>query len=155
MKKLLYFIPTLLMLSFTTFTAQAQSTMAETDPSGATSTVNTNGDTSYHTISLAGQTFNYELLTFTIKGTKNSGAISGGAATLWGSNDNSRWYAVYGSSTAAMADTVTSISLTDASVDLQFLVSHTRYKYYRIRIITTGTQSSAYDCLMLGRKVAN
>lgn len=155
MKKLLSILLLVAFVMSASISTSAQSLMAETDPAGATSTVNTNGDTSYHTISMPGQTFNYDLLTFTIKGTKLTGTISGGAATLWGSNDNVRWYAVYGSSTAAMADTVTTISLTDASVDLAFHVTKTRFVYYRIRVITTGTQTSGYDCRVFGRKIPN
>ena len=137
-----------------TFKAEAQISLAEKDPAGATSTVNTNADTSYHTVELGGQNNNFEWLTFTIKGTKTSGTVAG-TVTIWGSNDNSRWYAVYGASTSALADTVTTQNLTDASVDLQFIVNKTRYRYYRIRVITTGTQVSSYDCLLLGRKVPN
>jgi hypothetical protein len=153
MKKFL----SLILIVAATFTAtnlNAQVTMAETDPAGATSTVNTNADTSYHTIQLAGQTNNHELLTFIIKGTKTSGTVAG-TVTLWGSNDNSRWFAVYGASTAALSDTVTTQNLTDASVDLSFHVNKTRFRYYRIRVITSGTQVSAYDCTVLGRKVPN
>src|SRR5688572_12264323 len=151
---LLMFSITLAIVSITPNQAKAQVTMAETDPAGATSTVNTNADTSYHTISLAAQTFNYDVLTFTVKGTKTSGTVAG-AVTLWGSNDNTRWYAVYGASTAAFTDTVASQNLTDASVDLAFHVNKTRFRYYRIRVITSGTQVSAYDCLLLGRKIPN
>lgn len=133
---------------------KAQTTMTQTDPSGAAATVNTNVDTSYHTVTLAGQTNNYQHLTFTIKGTKTSGTV-GGAVTLWGSNDNSRWFAVYGASTAAKSDTVTTQSLSNGDNDLQFLVTGTDYVYYRVRVITSGTQVSSYVCKLLGRKVPN
>lgn len=141
-------------IAFSSVKAKAQTTMAQTDPAGATSTVNTNADTSYHSITLTGNTNNFNELNFSIKGTKTSGTVAG-AVTLWGSVDNSRWFAVYGASTAAMADTVTTQSLTDASVDLQFIVNKTRYAYYRVRVITSGTQVSSYACKLLGRKVPN
>lgn len=135
--------------------ADAQITLAQTDPAGASATVNTNADTSYHLVDLAGQTNNYNELSFFIKGTKNSGTISTSAATLWGSADNVRWYPVYGASTSAMADTVTTQSIADSDNNLLFIVNKTRYRYYRVRIITTGTQSSSYVCRLLGRKVPN
>jgi len=134
--------------------ANAQQTLTQTDPAGAAATVNTNADTSYHTVDLAGQSRNFEWLNFVVKGTKTSGTV-GGAVTLWGSMDNSRWYAVYGYTNADADSLITSQSLTDASVDLIFHVPQTKFRYYRVRVITTGTQVSAYDCYHLGRKVAN
>lgn len=158
MKKLFSFI-LLASLTFgavalSSYKAKAQSLLAQTDPAGATSTVNTNADTSYHTVDLPGQTNNYSVLGFFIKGTKTSGTV-GGAVTLWGSVDNVRWYAVYGASTAAFADTVTTKTLTDGDVDFCFLVDKTRFRYYRVRVITSGTQVSTYAVRLLGRKVAN
>lgn len=141
-------------VAFTSYTVKAQSLMAQTDPAGSTATVNTNADTSYHTIDLAGQTNNFNYLSFFIKGTKTSGTVAG-AVTLWGSADNVRWYAVYGASTAQFADTVTTKTLTDGDVDFQFLVNKTFYRYYRVRVITSGTQVSSYACRLLGRKVPN
>lgn len=129
----------------------AQSLLPQTDPAGAVSTVNTNGDTSYHSVDLAGNTFNYNTMTFAIKGTKTSGTVAG-ACTLWGSMDNSRWYPVYGASTNALADTVTTKSLTDGDVDFAFYVRNVWFRYYRVRVITTGTQVSTYAVRLLGRK---
>lgn len=158
MKKLfsliLMFSLTLVTITLSVQRSSAQTTMTQTDPAGASATVNTNADTSYHLIDLAGQTNNFNTLSFFIKGTKTSGTVAG-AVTLWGSADNVRWYAVYGASTAQMADTVTTKTLTDGDVDFQFLVDKTRYRYYRIRVITSGTQVSSYVCRVLGRKVAN
>lgn len=141
-------------VAFSAFKADAQTTMAQTDPAGASATVNTNADTSYHLIDLPGQTNNFNTLSFFIKGTKTSGTVAGNV-TLWGSADNVRWYPVYGYSTAAMSDTVTTKTLTDGDVDFQFLVRNTFYRYYRIRVITSGTQVSSYVCRLLGRKVPN
>lgn len=134
--------------------ANAQITMAQTDPAGASATVNTNADTSYHTVDLPGQTNNYNTLSFFIKGTKTSGTVAG-TVTLWGSADNVRWYPVYGYSTAEFADTITTKSLTDGDVDFAFHVNKTWFRYYRVRVITTGTQVSSYVCRLLGRKVPN
>lgn len=152
MKKLFSII--LLLVALTAFKADAQTTLTQTDPAGASATVNTNADTSYHTIDLAGQTRNYEWLNFAIKGTKTSGTVAG-AVTLWGSMDNSRWYAVYGYTNADADSLITSQALTDASVDLVFHVNYTKFRYYRVRVITTGTQVSSYVAYLLGRKVAN
>ncbi len=147
MKKLIFFLALILSAGV----LQAQITMTETDPAGNTSTVNTNADTSYHFADLSGEVNNFDIITITIKGTKTSGTV-GGAVTLWGSNDNVRWYPLYGASTSAFADTVTSQALSNGDVDLQFLLNKTRYRYVRTRVITTGTQVSSYDCLLLGRK---
>ena len=155
------FLSLILIAAFTFASTQksmAQITLAQTDPAGATSTVNTNADTSYHTVSLAGQTFNYEIINFTLKGTKTSGTVAG-AATLWGSNDNSNWFAVYAKTNASTADTTTSQTLTDGNNNFCWIISRgsvsTAWRYYRVRVITSGTQVSAYTVYMLGRKVPN
>lgn len=151
MKKLFSII---LALSLFAFTADAQQTLTQTDPAGASASVNTNADTSYHTVDLAGQTRNYEWLNFVTKGTKTSGTVAG-TVTLWGSMDNSRWIAVYGSSTTALSDTVTTQNLSDGDTNLSFFVRNTHFRYYRVRVITTGTQVSSYVTYLLGRKVPN
>lgn len=158
MKKL---IPILLMAIFMLATiffsatkAGAQTTLTQTSTAGVAKTTHTNADTSYHSIDLAGNTNNFNILTFTVKGTKTLGTV-GGTVTLWGSNDNSRWFAVYGASTAAMSDTVTTQSLADSDNDKVFLVTGTRFRYYRVKVITSGTQVSTYVCKLLARKVAN
>lgn len=134
--------------------AKAQTTLTQTDPAGASATVNTNADTSYHKIDLAGNNNNFKYLNFVIKGTKTSGTVAG-AVTLWGSVDDSRWFPVYAQTNASSADTTTSIALTDASVDLCFIVSGTKWRYYRVRVITTGTQVSSYVVKLVGRKQEN
>lgn len=137
-----------------TISVKAQVAMAQTDPAGATSTVNTNADTSDHSITLAGQTFNYKYLTFTLAGTKTSGTVLG-VAMLQGSDDNSRWFSVYASKDGKLADTTTIQGMTDTDNNLLWIVQGTKFKYYRIRVITQGTQVSSYACKMLGRKVEN
>jgi len=137
-----------------TVNAEAQSTMAQTDPAGAVSTVNTNADTSIHSIALAGQTFNYKYLTFTLAGTKTSGTVLG-VAYLQGSNDNSRWFSVYASKDGKLADTTTIQGMTDTDNNLLWIVQGTKYRYYRVVVITQGTQVSSYVCRLLGRKQEN
>jgi len=158
MKKLLsiLFLVALVFSAVTlpTISTQAQVLLAQTDPAGSAATVNTNADTSYHTASLAGQTFNYKYLTFTSAGTKTSGTVLG-IASLWGSNDNSRWFAVYASKDGKLADTTTAQGIGDADTDLLWVVQGTKFRYYRIRVITQGTQVSSYAVRMLGRKVEN
>lgn len=131
---------------------KAQTTLKILGTDGAVRTgVHTNSDTTYHWVDLNSEVNNFDILTFVVKGTKASGTV-GGAVTLWGSVDNSRWFAVYGASTAAMADTVTTQSLSDANNDKVFLVNKTRFRYYRLRIYSTGTESATYACYLLGRK---
>lgn len=144
----------ILLVAFVSFAANAQTTMTQTDPAGAAATVNTNADTSYHLVDLAGQSRNFEWNNFVIKGTKTSGTVAG-AVTLWGSMDNSRWFAVYGYTNAVADSLITSQALTDASVNFVFHVPQTKYRYYRVQVITSGTQVSSYTCYHLGRKVAN
>lgn len=134
--------------------AMAQLTMTQTDPAGASATVNTNADTSYHTIDLAGQTKNYEKLLFVIAGTKTSGTVAGNV-TLWGSVDNSRWFAVYGGTNAVPDTSITTQALSDADNNIVFQVDGTRWRYYRVRVITSGTQVSSYVSRLHARKVAN
>lgn len=150
MKKLLSLI---LVVSFA-FAVQAQSVMTQTDPAGAAATVNTNADTSYHTVSFAGQTFNYKYLTITVAGTKTSGTVLG-VTNLYGSNDNSRWFPVYASKDGKLADTTTIQGIGDTDADILYVVTGTKFRYYRVRVITVGTQVSSYVCRVLGRKVEN
>lgn len=151
MKKLLFIA---FLIGFCSFVSHSQVTMTQTDPAGASATVNTNADTSYHTIQLAGQTNNFNTLTFVVKGTKTSGTV-GGAVTLWASNDNSRWIPVYGGTPAVPDTLITSVSLTNGDNDVVFLVDKTYFRYYRVRVITSGTQVSSYVATLLGRKVPN
>lgn len=134
--------------------AKAQVLMAQTDPAGATSTVNTNADTSYHSITLSGQTFNYDKITITVAGTKTSGTVAGNVI-IQGSNDNSRWFTLYGRTNALPLDTTYTQALTDADNNLVWHFSNTYWKYMRVRVITSGTQVSSYACRFLGRKVPN
>lgn len=162
MKKLfaifLMFCLTIAAVSIPCAKAKAQTVLAQTDPSGATSTTNTNADTSYHTIDMAGSNNNFSILNFVMKGTKTSGTVAG-AATLWASMDNSRWFALYGRTSASTTDTTTSQALTDGDTNFFWILadagSATRWRYYRVRVITTGTQVSTYQVRLLGRKVAN
>lgn len=151
MKKLLFVA---FLIGFCSFVSHSQVTMTQTDPAGASATVNTNADTSYHLVQLAGQTNNFNELTFTLKGTKTSGTV-GGTATLWASNDNVRWYAVYGFTPAVPDTLITSITLANSDNDGIIIVDKTRFRYYRWRVITTGTQVSSYVGYVLGRKVPN
>jgi hypothetical protein len=158
MKKFFYLIAAMFMVvGFTAIPSaklKAQSIMAQTDPAGAAATVNTNADTSYHAVDLAGQSFNYKYLTITLKGTKTSGTVLGTAA-LQGSNDNSRWFSVYASKDGKLADTTTIQGMTDTDNNLLWIVSGSKFRYYRVVVITQGTQVSSYVCRLLGRKVEN
>lgn len=151
MKKFLLSI--LVIITFATV-ANSQVLMAQTDPAGSAATVNTNADTSYHTIDLPGQTFNYKYLTFVLKGTKTSGTVLG-VANLYGSHDNSRWFPVYASKDGKLADTTTIQGIGDTDADLLWIVQGTKFRYYRVRVITQGTQVSSYICRLLGRKQEN
>ncbi len=136
------------------FASNAQITMTQTDPAGTAATVNTNADTSYHKVDLSGQTFNYKYLNFTLAGTKTSGTVLGTAA-LQGSNDNSRWFSVYASKDGKLADTTTIQGMTDTDNNLLWIVQGTKFRYYRLVVITQGTQVSSYVCRLLARKVEN
>lgn len=146
----------LLLCGMIAATGYSQLTMTQTDPAGATATVNTNDDTSYHTLDLAGDVYNYDIISIALRGVKNSGTISGGSCVPYGSMDGSNWFQLYGKTNSSMAvDTTSSRTLTDGSHDFVWHFDKTRWRYYRIRVITTGTQSSTYTCRLLGRKVAN
>ena len=150
MKKLL----SLLLVVTFAMAANSQVVMTQTDPAGASASVNTNADTSYHKVDLTGQTFNYKYITVALAGTKTSGTVLG-IATLWGSHDNSRWFPVYASKDGKLADTTTAQGIGDVDADLLWVVSGTKFRYYRVRVITQGTQVSSYVCRLLGRKQEN
>jgi len=130
------------------FSLKGQVVMTQTDPAGSVSTVNTNADTSYHKVDLYGQTFNYHFLLVTVAGTKTSGTVAG-TAIIQGSLDNSRWFTITDTTGTG------SQSLSDGDNDKKWELVDTKYRYYRVRVITTGTQVSSYVCRLLGRKVAN
>ncbi len=124
---------------------KAQQVMTQTGTSGASKTTHTNADTSYHKLDLAGSVNNYHHITIAVAGTKTSGTV-GGTALLQGSLDNSRWFTVTDTAN------VGSQSLTDGDNNLVWKLSGSAFRYYRVRIYTTGTQVSSYVCRLLGRK---
>ena len=136
------------------FAANAQVTMTQTDPAGASASIHTNSDTSYHKVDLAGNTFNYKYLSVTLAGTKTSGTVLG-VAYLQGSNDNSRWFSVYASKDGKLADTTTIQGIGDTDASLLWIAQGTKFRYYRVVVITQGTQVSSYVCRLLGRKQEN
>jgi len=149
MKKLLFAITilfiTMAMVFFPVSKTIAQATMTQTGTSGASKTTNTNTDTSYHRSDLAGQTNNFANLTIQAVVTKTSGTVAG-SAILYASLDNSNWTAI-GSDTLTLANQATNFHL--------WHVTSSLYRYYRITVLTSGTQVSSAVCKLLGRKVAN
>lgn len=142
----------LLLIALTAFAGHSQQIMPQTDPAGATASVNTNADTSYHTIDLYGQANNFAIMQIVVAGTKTSGTV-GGAVTLWGSVDNSRWFAIYAGTPAVPDTLITSVTLTDGDNNIAFqLTGPPRWRYIRTRVITSGTQVSSYVSRILGRK---
>lgn len=128
--------------------AFSQSVMTSTGTSGAAKTIHTNADTSYHKTDLNGPINNFNYITIVLAGTKTSGTV-GGTAVLQGSMDNSRWINV--TDTAGKG----SQTIANSDNDLVWEILGNRYRYYRVRIYTTGTQVSSYVCRLLGRKKAD
>lgn len=148
MKKILFLVTVLLAVAI----SHSQTTMTQTDPAGASATVNTNADTSYHALDLAGNINNFKHITIAVAGTKTSGTVAG-TCVPYGSLDGSRWFALYGKTNALMgADTTSSQSLANSDNDITWHFDNTRWRYYRVRVITTGTQVSSYVVRLLGRK---
>lgn len=149
MKRLLF---ALTVIAFALFVqpapVNAQALMSQKSTAGVAKTTHTNADTSYHSIDLAGQTNNFHFFTITLAGTKTSGTV-GGSAIVQGSMDNLRWFSVADSSG------VTTQSLADGDNDKKWEYLHTKWRYYRVKVITSGTQVSTYKCWALGRKVPN
>lgn len=151
MKKLFTFLLTAaLAFAFTAAPTKghAQSVMTQTSTAGATKSVNTNADTSYHTLDLGGSAFNYRYITIALAGTKTSGTV-GGNAIVQASLDNSRWFTIGDSSG------VTTQTLSDGNNDKKWEFNSTKWRYYRVRVATSGTQVSSYVCRLLGRKEPN
>jgi hypothetical protein len=148
MKKILVLASLLLLIS----ASHGQTTMTQTDPAGASASVNTNADTSYHTLDLAGNVYNYRHITIAVAGTKTSGTVAG-ACVPYGSLDGSRWFPLYGRTPALMgADTTSSQSLSNGDNDIAWHFDYSRWRYYRVRVITSGTQVSSYVVRLQGRK---
>ena len=122
--------------------------MAQTGTTGAVKSTHTNADTSYHKADLVGSPNNYDVLIINLAGTKTSGTV-GGTAVPFGSLDNTNWFQLYDK------DSASSQSLADGANLFKWQFDKTRWRYYRIRVYTTGTQVSSYVCKILGRKKAN
>lgn len=101
----------------------------------------TNTDTAYMLATIDGI---YDLK-FKLTMTKISGTV-GGAAILYGSDNNSDWFAINSTDQDLAAsqyqDTAT-VSNGTASYWWNVPSANATFKYYRIRVITSGTQSSA------------
>lgn len=119
--------------------AKAQST--QTLRVAAAEDTLTNVDTAYLLATISGI---YDL-NFKLTITKISGTV-GGTALLQGSPDNSNWFTI--NSTAqdfAASQFQSSATVTNGTADYWWNVPATNhvYRYYRIRVITSGTQSCA------------
>lgn len=136
------------MLVFFLANINAQSIMTQTGTNGAAKTTHTDADTSYHKSDLAGQTLNFNLITIALAGTKTSGTV-GGTAVPFGSLDGSRWFQLYDK------DSVSSQNLSNGDNNLVWRFNQTWWRYYRIRIYSTGTEVATYVCRLLGRKNPN
>jgi environmental stress-induced protein Ves len=133
------FIALLLIFSLALFAsppAHSQSTMT------ASKNILTNADTSTHQLDLAGQINNFEVITVQVIGTKTSGTVAG-TAVLTGSLDGTNYFAV-GADTLTLANVATNSKV--------WQVDKSRYRYYRVKVITSGTQVSSYVCKLFGRK---
>ena len=147
MKTKIFFI-LLLAISFQ-LPAFSQSTMTIYGTSGSTRTgVHTNADTTYQQSDLAGNINNFKTISIVLKGTKTSGTV-GGTAVSFGSLDGSRWFQIYDK------DSVSSQSFSNGDNSMVWQFDDTRWRYYRIRIYSTGTEVATYSCLLLGRKNPN
>jgi len=135
MKKFFYSVLMIVsLLAFQTMNAQSLLT--------ASSATNTNAVTTTHTITLAGETNNFECLTFELTGTKVSGTPAG-TAVLYGSVTGTNYEAI-GADTLTIANQTTNYYV--------WKLDKTRYKYYKVAVVTTGTQVSTWACYLLGRK---
>ena len=148
MKKLL---PILLIAigSLSASVAHSQITMTcLSELSVSRTSTHTDADTTNHRVDLNGQTNNFNHILVVLAGVKLGGTVAG-SAVLQGSVDNSNWFTVTDSTGTG------SQSLSNGNNNLQWRVPGTIYRYYRVRVITSGTQSSSYTCRLLGRKVPN
>ncbi len=92
----------------------------------------TNADTATFTLRALKPT---PAISFQLVLTKVSGTVAGNAL-VQASNDNINFNTI---STDLVADTVT---LTNGSASYLFDCKESKYNYYRLRVITTGTQAS-------------
>lgn len=98
----------------------------------------TNTDTTYLTATITGS---YDLI-FKTTVTKISGTV-GGSMLLQGSVDNSIWFTLANSTSniasGQMSDTAT---VTNATASYHWRLDNHKWQYYRVRYISSGTQTS-------------
>ena len=144
MKKI---ITLLSLIVLTTIIAQAQSfkpltlTAQKADLTACTKDTTVNTDTSYL---VTGLITSYSDLEFNIVNTKLTGT-SGGTIIVQGSPDNSNWYTMVNDKTQSLINDTTTVSNTTR---FQFVVKTHPYQYYRIRYISSGTQTSVMTGLV-------
>lgn len=137
MKRITVFLLSAAILLFS-IPAKSQITLT---PSSAT---NTNAVTQTHLATLGGEINNFDIMTLQVIGTKVSGTPAG-TVVVYGSIDNSNYVAIG-------ADTLTIANQTTNSHYWYF--TKTLYKYYKVAVVTTGTQVSTWVAYLLGRKQA-
>lgn len=118
-----------------------QEVLAQTKLTPVTDTL-TNADTTY--LSLSKISGYYNSVAIQVNASKISGTV-GGSAVVQGSVDGTNYIDL----PTAVAD---SMSLTNGSSSHIWAIESPPYPYYRVKIITSGTQKSAFQGYWLGKR---
>lgn len=139
MKKFL-FIAAIAVMAFTANDAKAQGGTGNLTCTNtlALDTV-TNTETVNMTIGTTGKLKFDGAGSFILTVTKISGTV-GGTATLQGSHDGTQW-----------AGIATAYTITDATQTKSFDFDRSKYSYYRIQVVGTGTMSASVKGTYLGK----
>ena len=105
-------------------------------PMSASQTTLTNADTSYLTATPGGGKF----VSLQLNITKVSGTVAG-SVLVQSSNDASSWY----TSTDTAHAVIGAYTITDGNQSKFWELGEQRSRYYRLRVITTGTQVSTVN----------
>lgn len=143
MKKILFSILILTgLMAMTSVTANAQNTMT------ATKNLHTNADTSTHTLKVVG---GMDIVTIQVFGVKTSGTPAG-TVVLRGSLDGTNYVnldTLNGLNYQVGSYTITNTTGTQTNA---WTLDKSRYVWYQLRIITSGTQVSSWSAKLLNRE---
>lgn len=124
-------------------------------PQTMTGTGDTVTNTGTKTLTYTMTTNNHNMVSIHLSVSRISGTLAG-TATLYGSNNDSTWYAI---PTEKVNDTVgvnynTSdvLTLTNAAVEKIWVVSPAVYKKYKVSVTGSGTMSARVAAILIGFK---
>jgi hypothetical protein len=147
MKKLLFAVAALCLLSFTSFaqTKAVSSFISELNGTKADTVVNT--ATKYQVIKATSPA---SVLSIQVTATKISGTTAG-VVRVFGSNDKVAWVRLLQGAALAAGDSLNLTNVANAQTKF-FFDQPGRYLYYRVGVTGSGTASTKFSAVAVGAK---